>query len=89
MIEPVILDGDDIMRSNCTPLRQPQSPVLECLQHCHDILDNGPFILYCEESPEITVLWILEPLECKVSQLVDLLMQLQCQIPMCLHIHTR
>ena len=62
MIEEVIVDSENVMQCDRMPLRHPQGPVSECPQNIHDILDNGPFTLCCEEWLVITVYWILEPL---------------------------
>jgi hypothetical protein len=50
------------MQSNCVQFRQLQGPVLEWPQNLHDTLEDGLFILCCEEWPVIAVFRILEPL---------------------------
>jgi len=62
MIEHVIVDSDDMMQSHCMPFRQPQGPVSELPSTFHDIPNDGPFILCCEEWPVITGFRIVKPL---------------------------
>ena len=62
MIEHVIVDCDNMMQRDCMPLQHPEGPVSEWPQNFHDVLDNGPFILCCEEWLVFTVFWILVPL---------------------------
>jgi len=61
MIEHVLVDTDNMMQSYHMPIPYPQGPVSEWLQNIHNTLDNGPFILCCEEWPVITVFWIIKP----------------------------
>ena len=67
MIEHVIVVSDDMMQSNCIPFRHPQGPVLEWAENLHDVLDNCPFNLCCEEWPVIAAFRILQPLPGKFS----------------------
>jgi len=60
MFEHVVVDSDDVMQSNIMNFRYPQGRVLEWRQNFHNVLDDGPFILCCEESLVITVFGILE-----------------------------
>jgi len=62
MIEHVIVHSDNVMESDHIPFRHPQGPVPEGHQIFHDILDDSPYILRCEEWEVITALWIIEPL---------------------------
>ena len=62
MIKNVIVPGGNMMQSDHMLFPHSQVPVLEWPQHFHDMLDNGPFILCCEEWLVLTVFWILEPL---------------------------
>ena len=62
MINHVIVDSDNVIQCDCMALRHPQGPIAEWPQNLHDVLDNGPFILYCEEWPVHSVFLILEPL---------------------------
>jgi len=62
MIEPVIVNRNDMMQSNCMRFRHLQGPVSEWLRNIHDVFDDHPVILCCEECPVISKIWILQPL---------------------------
>jgi len=74
------------MQCDRMPLGHPHGPILKWLQYSHDILHNGPLILSGERWPVISVFWIVEPLACEFPQSVGVLQQLQCWVPLCLHI---
>ena len=78
-----------VMHCDCTALRHPQGPISKWSQYFNDILNNGPFILSCEKSPVISIFWILEQFAWEFPESVGVLDQLQCWVPMCLHIHDR
>jgi hypothetical protein len=56
-----------MMDSNSMSPRHPQGPVSEWLEYFPDIVDDGPFLLCCEELPILAILWILEPLSGEVT----------------------
>jgi len=62
MIKHAIVDSDSMMQCDCMPLRHPQGPLSESPENFHDVLNNGPLILWCEECPVISVCWISKPL---------------------------
>ena len=49
MIEHVIVYGENLMQSKHLPVRHPEGPVSECPDNVKVALDDGPFILCCEE----------------------------------------
>jgi hypothetical protein len=61
MMEHVIVDIDNVMQCIQIPVQNPQCPVSEWTHNFHNLLDDGLFILWCEEWLVITVYWILEP----------------------------
>jgi len=62
MIEHVSVESDNVMQSYHMPFRHPQGPVWEWPYNFHEVVDNCPFILRCEEWAVIPVFWIVEPL---------------------------
>jgi len=76
MNEHCIIDCDNMMRCDCMSLPHPQGPISEWSQFFHDILDNGPFILCCEEWRVIMVFWISEPLVGEFRWMIGPLKQL-------------
>jgi len=87
VIKRVIVDSDDVTQSNGMPFRHPEGPVPEWPLNLHDILDNSPLILCCEERPVVAKFWVFKPLPGEFTQSVGVLEQLQCRVPTCLHIH--
>jgi len=67
MIGHVVVYSDNMMQSQFMPCQHPEGPVLEWPEIFHDVLDNSPFILYCEESLVMTIFWTLKLLAGKFS----------------------
>jgi len=89
VIEHIIIHCDNVMQCDSMSVQHPQGPISEWPQHFHDILQNGPFILSCEEWPIIAVFWVFKPLVWEFTKSEGALAQLLCRVPMGLHIHNR
>jgi len=89
VIEHIIVHCDNMIQCDCMPFRHPQGPISEWPQLFDEILHNGPFILSCEECRVIALFWVFRPLSCEFTWSETALEQLQCRVPIGLHIHNR